>query len=145
MTYWYIGIEEAVSVLKQLFQKTPIALGVFYATLCSNHAKTLNGITNIITGNLSNLNKIFSKYNINAYIKPTFNEFPSPDYSFYTNLEYIAIRMSLGCPFNCTYCAQKYLNDNYYTAKKPESIKKKTNNQIKNFIFIFQMGYMQNL
>jgi hypothetical protein len=41
MTYWHIGIEEAISVLKQLFQKIPIALGVFYATLCSNHAKIL--------------------------------------------------------------------------------------------------------
>jgi radical SAM superfamily enzyme YgiQ (UPF0313 family) len=112
MTYWYPGIKEIAAILKSIFPNTPRILGGIYATLCEEHAKSLEDITDIASGSLSSLNKIFAKYNIPASINNEFNYFPAPDYSFYNKLEYIAIRMSLGCPFNCTYCAQKYLNNN---------------------------------
>ncbi|MEA5000502.1 MAG: radical SAM protein [Endomicrobiaceae bacterium] len=140
MTYWYPGIKEIAAILKSIFPNTPRILGGIYATLCEEHAKSLEDITDIASGSLSSLNKIFAKYNIPASINNEFNYFPAPDYSFYNKLEYIAIRMSLGCPFNCTYCAQKYLNNKSYTSKTSDIIADEIynltgNGNIKNIAF----------
>jgi radical SAM superfamily enzyme YgiQ (UPF0313 family) len=48
--------------------------------------------------------------------------------------------MSLGCPFNCTYCAQKYLNNKSYTSKTSDIIADEIynltgNGNIKNIAF----------
>ncbi|MFA7073813.1 MAG: radical SAM protein [Endomicrobiaceae bacterium] len=140
MTYWYPGIKEAAETLSKIFPKIPLILGGIYATLCEEHAKSIKGVTDVIAGDLSKLNKLFFKFNIPAVISNDFHKFPYPDYSFYKNLQYIATRISLGCPFNCMYCAQKYLNNGSYNQKTPETIKNEIynltdNGKIRNIAF----------
>ena len=139
MTYWYLGIIEVVNLLKNIFPTVPIILGGIYATLCSQHAKSIKGIDEVVVGSFNNFNNIFKKYNINIEIDSNFSNFPPPDYSFYKNKEYIVLKTSIGCPFKCNYCAQYILNNNTYTIKNPLVIKdeilKLTNNSIPNVVF----------
>ncbi len=139
MTYWYLGITEVSKLLKELFPDVPIILGGIYATLCYEHAKTIKTIDDVVAGSFENFNPVFKKYNINIELNSNFEIFPLPDYSFYINKEYIALKTSIGCPFRCNYCAQYILNNNTYIIKNPITIKdeiyKLTENKIQNVVF----------
>ena len=39
MTYWYPGVQEAVSLVKEVFPRTPVVLGGLYAGLLPDHAR----------------------------------------------------------------------------------------------------------
>lgn len=139
MTYWYLGVVESASLLKMIFPSVPIILSGIYATLCSEHAKTIKSIDDIVVGSFDNFNPIFKKYSINVTLNSNFANFPLPDYSFYNNKEYVVLKTSIGCPFKCDYCAQYILNNNTYTIKNPLIIKdeiyKLTEVNIKNIAF----------
>ena len=139
MTYWYLGIIEVAKNLKEIFPKTPIVLGGIYATLCYEHAKTLKNIDDVVRGSLDNFNDIFKKYNIDVIINANFETMPIPDYSLYNKLEYIVTRIGLGCPFSCSYCAQKILNNGIFKRKPPLIVKHEIDcligNNIKNVAF----------
>lgn len=139
MTYWYLGVQEVAEILKRIFPKTPIILGGIYASLCREHAKTIFGIDEIVSGSFKEFNCVFEKYNINADISFDFKSFPPPDYSFYNNKEYISLKTSIGCPFKCGYCAQYVLNNDTYNIKNPLIVKneidKLTDKNIKNVAF----------
>ena len=130
MTYWYLGIIEVAKTLKEVFPNTPIVLGGIYATLCYEHAKTLKNIDDVVSGSLDNFNYIFNKYNIPATVDASFETMPMPDYSFYKNLEYIVTRIGLGCPFSCSYCAQKILNKGIFKRKPPLVVKQEIDSLI---------------
>ncbi|MBQ3834977.1 MAG: radical SAM protein [Elusimicrobia bacterium] len=123
MTYWYLGVVEVSELLRNIFPDVPIVLGGVYATLCEEHAKTLSGITDVVSGGLVNFNSVFKKYNFDVEIDCDFKKFPAPDYSFYKKKEYVALKTSVGCPFKCSYCAQYVLNKNGYSVKSPLVIK----------------------
>lgn len=139
MTYWYLGVVECTKTLREIFPNTPIVLGGVYATLCEDHAKTIKNIDEVVAGPLTNFNYVFEKYNFDVQVDCDFKNFPIPDYSFYGNTEYIALKTSTGCPFKCTYCAQYVLNKNGYSVKGPLTIKKEieqlTKNNVKNIAF----------
>lgn len=139
MTYWYLGIEETAKSLKEIFPETPVILGGIYATLCGVHAGKLKWIDDVVPGQLDNLNKIFDRYKMGIVIDGNFEKMPSPDYSYYKNAQYIALKMGAGCPFRCDYCAQHILNNNKYVTKSPQKIKKEiyelTGSMIKNVVF----------
>lgn len=140
MTYWYMGVESVARSLKKIFPDTPIILGGVYATLCFEHAKKIKGIDEIIIGGFQGLESVLNKYNIHVAISNNFALFPMPDYSMYKKLEYIALRTGIGCPFNCSYCAQKILNNRTHVLKSPEVIKNEiyelsAYKNIKNIVF----------
>ena len=124
---------------KTIFPKTPIILGGIYETLCYEQAKTLKNIDDVVVGSFDNFNPILKKYNINIELNSNFENFPYPDYSFYKNKEYVALKTSIGCPFKCNYCAQYILNNSTYITKNPLVIKneiyKLTENKIQNVVF----------
>lgn len=121
MTYWYPGVVEAIGSVRKVFPKTPIAVGGVYATLCSEHAKKL-GADFLIEGSLLSLNKLFKERGSNLYIPEKFSSFPSPDHSMYSKNDYICLRLSFGCPFRCSYCAQDILCGGQYDFKDPETV-----------------------
>lgn len=104
MTYWYPGIADTIKIIKSINSNIPIIVGGTYATLCHEHAKA-----NI------NCEKIFQNHEISNFfdylnIKFDAREFYStlPDYKFFNyKKEYVVIRTSWGCPFNCSYCSIK--------------------------------------
>ena len=44
MTYWYPGVFDVISMVKDIFPDVPVVLGGIYATLCPDHANLLERI-----------------------------------------------------------------------------------------------------
>lgn len=124
MTYWYTGAIEVVDILKFKFTKTPVVLGGIYATLLPGHAKKYTLADYVFVG--GNVNQLLSfiknSFKLDAQIpEDGFSDYPIPDYEFYSELPYIAIRTSRGCPYNCSYCAVNSLQPKF-EQKPPEKV-----------------------
>jgi Fe-S oxidoreductase len=138
MTYWYPGVFEAVATVKEIFPEVKTVLGGVYATLCPEHAQK-TGADLIVKGELAALKETFFSMGWNIEIPKNFSDFPSPDFSHYKTNEYACLRMSLGCPFRCSYCAQDLLCGNSHMVKPWQKvfdeIKFFTRKGIKNIAF----------
>ncbi|MEW6040015.1 MAG: B12-binding domain-containing radical SAM protein [Elusimicrobiota bacterium] len=108
MTYWYPGVIDTIKILKNVFRDVPVVLGGTYATLCFEHSKEFSGADFVISGS-----EIFNSKN--------FSEYPAPCYDFYQEPDYAAIRTSVGCTFNCSYCAVSLIN-NKLISKTPQKV-----------------------
>jgi len=106
MTYWYLGVWEAIKILKRRFKGVPIILGGVYPTLMPGHAK-LSGADIIIPG-LAEEN-LFRGLRELGLVKEEkrfhFTDLPFPAFDLYSHLDYACVLTSRGCPFHCTYCA----------------------------------------
>jgi len=108
MTYWYGGVRETISIVKEIFPEVPVVLGGIYARLIPEHAKEFSGADIVCEGSdvksvISILEKIFQKkfedfYNVDLFIKHP------PEQSFYAGSFHVLL-CGIGCPFNCSYCA----------------------------------------
>ena len=138
MTYWYPGVWEAVKTCKEIFPKTEIALGGIYAALCPEHAKK-SGADFIISGDLQNLNPLLKAKTGLEPIPCNFSAFPAPLYPQNWNSGFVSLRFLMGCPCDCSYCAQKFLTDGKLNAKTPDQIFNEisfyASKGIKNFAF----------
>ena len=106
MTYWYGALVDTVKILRAHYPKVPIILGGTYATLCREHAKNTIGVDEVFTN--MELEQFFAKLNIPYEQKDFYNTLPQWDF-FYPESEYVVVKSSWGCPFNCSYCANPYL------------------------------------
>ncbi len=96
MTYWYKGIQEVIEDVHKAWPKAKIILGGSYVTLCSSHAQKL-GMDFLIQGN--NLQSLWEYLNIAPDLKQ-----PAL-WQVYKVLNVGVLKLSDGCPFNCTYCS----------------------------------------
>ncbi len=112
MTYWYPGVIEIKEIIDSLGIKTILILGGIYPTLSPEHSKTI-GYDNVYT--------IKDRYieELDIKIPENFGQFPPPDHSHYKNPEYAVLATSIGCPYNCPYCASPVL----YQRKEDKEIK----------------------
>jgi radical SAM superfamily enzyme YgiQ (UPF0313 family) len=114
MTYWYRGVQDTIQLVKRVFPQTPVVLGGIYATLCPEHAKKHSGADFIITGDgkipvLKIADSLSgSKRNYNE-VRTTLDVLPYPSYHLYKQLNSVSMISSLGCPYDCTYCASRQL------------------------------------
>ncbi len=107
MTYWYPGVRDTISLIKERFDDVPVYLGGVYATLLPEHAKVVCKPDFVIIGNM---NEIFKEIQIKDFKeKDIFPELKA----FYKKLYYIPVVTSLGCPFRCRYCVSNVLNKRY--------------------------------
>ena len=111
MTYWYPAIIDAIKILKSNFPDKPIILGGTYATLCFEHAKK-NIPCDFVFEN-DELDKLFKILKVDFDKNTLYSTLPSYEY-FYDNLDYVVFRTSWGCPFNCSFCAIKKLNSQFF-------------------------------
>jgi len=117
MTYWYQGVVDMISLLRDVYGNIPIVLGGIYATLMTEHAERVSGadvvvrgegeiaalrIADEITGHRSNIDKYSD-----------LNDFPPPLYDLYHEMESAAILTSRGCPNRCPFCASRILCGRY--------------------------------
>ncbi len=124
MTYWYPGVIETIKLMRQTFPTVPIIAGGTYATLCTEHAKEHCGADKIVAGHnpkdvFAALHDLGITTEISS-IPETFAHYPEPAYELYSSLNYFAIRTSVGCPCNCTYCAINQLSSGY-CRKEPQT------------------------
>lgn len=104
MTYWYPGVIDALRILREFLPSTPAVMGGTYATLCYEHA--LENIPCDYIFRNDSLKGFFDLLGLDY----DFNDFFStlPDYGFLNvKRNYIVLRTSWGCPFNCSYCSIK--------------------------------------
>ena len=94
MTYWYPGVHEVIEDIRKFQPSAKIVLGGVYATLCPEHAESL-GVDLVIQG--SNLEPLWRMLSIQPVEDGCFIPKDYDDVG--------VIKLSDGCPFNCTYCA----------------------------------------
>ena len=123
MTYWYPGVQFAISRLKQQFADTPIILGGIYATLCYEHAVEFSGADFVIRGpgEVAAFNLINSLTGKPGADLKTEVDFPEPSYHYYHKLISTPIISSIGCPFQCSFCASGLLSGRF-RQRKPEIV-----------------------
>ncbi len=119
MTYWYKGVEKVAQILKEYFPHKPLILGGTYATLLPHHAKRTIPLDYLFSN--PNLQKLFKLLNIPFSPYEFYNTLPFYE-DFYKSIDYVVLRTTWGCPFNCSYCAIKSLQKGFYNIE-PEKIK----------------------
>ena len=118
MTYWYQGVHDVITIVKQACPGAPVILGGIYATLCAGHAEANSGADFICQGQgESQILWLLEKL---TGVSPTFspdpsdlNSLPSPAFDLYPHLDYWCCLASRGCPLQCTYCASSLLNSRF--------------------------------
>lgn len=113
MTYWYPGIIETIRLLKLVFPEVPVALGGIYARLCTRHAERHSGADMVVTDDGERLWDLIEQ-TTGCGIEPRFDwldwdAHPYPAFDLQTVINYIPLLTRKGCPFDCAYCASRYL------------------------------------
>lgn len=112
MSYWYLGVQKVVEILRDLFSFTPIVLGGIYATLYTKHASKNTGVDAIYVGELNRgLNMLLSTFGFR--FKKRQDPLPYYQMGLYNNYPFAPILTATGCPYRCTYCASGILNPGY--------------------------------
>jgi radical SAM superfamily enzyme YgiQ (UPF0313 family) len=114
MTYWYPGPARIVKILRKIYPDVPIILGGIYASLMPDHAKEIVKPDYIIEGpgewQVLRLLKKIIDHPVDTDSKfISLDDYPYPAFDLVPNLRYICIMTSRGCPFNCSFCAQKHI------------------------------------
>ena len=96
MTYWYLGLQEVIADIRKLSPRSKIVIGGPYAFICKPHAKSM-GADMVIQG--TDLRRLWRLLDIIP------QRYQSPFWEGYDNLQSAAIKITRGCPFECTYCS----------------------------------------
>ncbi|MFN3535058.1 MAG: B12-binding domain-containing radical SAM protein [Desulfatiglandales bacterium] len=108
MTYWYLGVQSTISLVKEVFKGVPIILGGIYARLCTEHARRFSGAHYVISSHsgLEVLRLLKSLHITGSEGQPLY---PYPSYDLLTRRDVVGLMTTEGCPFNCSYCASPFL------------------------------------
>ncbi|MCX5829178.1 MAG: radical SAM protein [Deltaproteobacteria bacterium] len=115
MTYWYPGVFDVISMVKDIFPAVPVILGGIYATLCRDHAQ-LAGADHVLPGP----GERHISFIMNDILRETvryvpdehdLDQLPYPAFDLLAAPEQVPLLTSRGCPFHCTYCASRLLNN----------------------------------
>jgi len=114
MTYWYPGVRATIAILKQTFPGTPIVLGGIYAALSQEHAERVCGADKVIAGGIDGsvleiIGRLSRYAGGTVYDPQDVNTYPYPAWELRRQINYIPILTSFGCPFDCAYCASRFL------------------------------------
>lgn len=96
MTYWYPGVQEVIEDIREFGPGTRIVLGGNYVTLCGAHAQEL-GADLLVTGR--ELEPLWTYLGLQPDLsQPVL-------WQAYEQLSTGVLKLSDGCPFDCTYCS----------------------------------------
>ena len=109
MTYWYMGVYEAIETAKEIFPSAFVILGGAYACLCPEHA-SLSGADFVQT---EPLNSLYETIALDLYEQPSYG----------------VLITSWGCPMSCSYCASSKLWP-IFAQRGPEDVFKDLANQM---------------
>ena len=96
MTYWYPGVKEVIEDIRKICPRAKFVLGGNYVTLCTDHAQKL-GADFLVCGN--KLEPLWEYLDI----APDLSQ--PPLWELYDKLNVGVLKLTDGCPFNCTYCS----------------------------------------
>jgi radical SAM superfamily enzyme YgiQ (UPF0313 family) len=112
MSYWYSGVQDTIDLVRETAGNVPVILGGIYATLYSDHASSNSGADYIYSGPLR---EQFLSALQDLGIKAARMRQPVPYYrlSLYPYMNFSPLLTSTGCPFHCSYCASRFLSQDY--------------------------------
>lgn len=128
MTYWYLGPQNVIAMVKQAFPDVPVILGGIYASLLPRHAQEVVGADFIIEGPgewqaLQLLSKLLG-IDVDPLITTrTLDDYPYPAFDLISNPGYLCVMTARGCPYNCSFCAQKKIAMKF-SQRDPEAVLK---------------------
>ncbi len=113
MTYWYPGLQETITLLKEIHPEVPVWLGGIYAGLCRKHARERSGADEIVVlppERLPERIEAATGFMLeNCRHWGSFRHWPPPALDLLASLPYAPLLTSTGCPFRCPYCASHLL------------------------------------
>jgi len=116
MTYWYPGVAEAIRAARSVHPHVPVILGGIYARLCPEHAKAF-AVPDLVWDGSDETSFIEAFIKKQGFLpQPTSEDLaphPYPAFDLLHGLDYVCIRTSSGCPFDCRYCASRFLNPSF--------------------------------
>ena len=113
MTYWYPGVREVIEDVRDAWPGAKIILGGNYVTLCAKHAQEL-GADLLVEG--TNLEPLAEFLDIGPDLKqPAF-------WQGYEKLNVGVLKLTDGCPFNCTYCSVPKVYGKFKTRQLERSL-----------------------
>jgi radical SAM superfamily enzyme YgiQ (UPF0313 family) len=121
MTFWYPGVQEVIEDIREIQPSVKIVLGGAYTTLCPSHAKFL-GADLVIEGN-----RLAPLWQLLA-IEPQDSLPLMPEGTG----DFGVIKITEGCPFQCSYCAASILY--------PEFRRRSTADCIREFKLLVETG-----
>ncbi len=115
MTYWYPGVKRVVDLCREYLPGVPVILGGIYASLMPQHAKENIKPDYLVEGPgelrvLSILNELAGQNVDAASLPKCIDDYPFPAFDLLNQVDYLPIMTSRGCPYNCTFCAQKLIS-----------------------------------
>jgi radical SAM superfamily enzyme YgiQ (UPF0313 family) len=112
MSYWYPGVQKAVTIVKELSPDSPVILGGIYATLNHNHALQKTGADFVYRGHIDmKFTSVMKNFGFN--LKRKFPPRPYYSLGLYNNSPFAPILTAQGCPDRCSYCASSMLFDGF--------------------------------
>ncbi len=112
MSYWHPGVQKAIEIVRDIAGDVPIILGGIYASLYHDHASQNSGADFIYKGQVGeSLN--FALYTFGFKLKRKREPLAYYKLGFYDEYPFAPLLTATGCPFNCSYCASKFLTGNY--------------------------------
>jgi hypothetical protein len=114
MTYWYPGVQETIAAIREIHGETPVVLGGIYASLCMHHAERVCGADEVLPGAgegqiLALAGRYTGLKTTPRFMEQDLDSLPYPAFDLLPRLAYIPLLTSRGCPFDCAYCAAKFL------------------------------------
>jgi radical SAM superfamily enzyme YgiQ (UPF0313 family) len=111
MTYWYLGVVEAIAMVRSLHPSVPVLLGGVYPTLTPGHARRVSGADEVICGDAgAQLPAVLRRLGLPAPqgVPPEEPE-PYPEANWHAGV----IRINEGCPLSCRYCASHRIHPRF--------------------------------
>lgn len=113
MTYWYPGVVETIRHLKAHFPKVPLVLGGIYARLCESHANAVSGAEEVVVDDGRSIFEVLRRHTgFSVDRRPSMERLdtlPYPAFDLQSRLGYVPLLTMSGCPFDCAYCASRFL------------------------------------
>lgn len=116
MSYWYLGVQKAIEILRDYFRFTPIILGGIYATLYADHASANMGADALYVGELNRGFEMLLR-TFGFRLKKKRDPIPFYRMNLYDHYSFSPILSSVGCPYRCSYCASGLLSPRF--SKRP--------------------------
>ncbi len=120
MTYWYPGLFVLIDFFARNFSDTPIFISGIYAKLCRAHLEDF--ISRYSWAQIEVVSEpmedFVKKLKRQFLPKGDPHPFDYPAFDLYREIPYVVMLTSLGCPFNCPYCASKKLYP-HFIQKEP--------------------------
>jgi len=126
MTYWYPGVQETIKHIRSVWPQVPIVLGGIYARLCPDHARHHSGADHVVLEpaekSLISLMRKFCGVSLKPAVDPdNLDSYPYPALDLQSQIGYVPLLTSRGCPFNCAYCASRILEPRHIQ-RSPDSV-----------------------